>query len=144
MARRARNGVVYSGPFFEADPAKRIGQNIAAMVKEVTHEAANMQRAQFTPGRASELAPTIAERAVTVNGRTYGSVVYSTMTGPNPRSPNPHSWVTWAETGRRRQKGQNVAAGSFKGFRQWARVRSAVKAHIKEEQIRLGIIKGVA
>lgn len=143
MARRAANGVVYTGPFFEGDPAKRVGQNMAEMVKEISDEAASMMRSQFTSGRASELAPTIASRDLSLRNRTYSRGVYSTMTGPDSRSPNPHSWVTFAETGRRRVNGTTVQT-RFRGFKQWAKVRSSIRRHIKDEKIRQGIVKGVA
>ena len=144
MARRAANGVVYSGPFFEADPAKRIGQNIDALTRHMAAEAAQMMRSQFTPGHGSELAGTIVERYPARIGRTYLGLVKSTMSGPNPANPNPNSWVTWAERGRRRVKGQSVSSPTFKGFHMWARVGRTVRGRFKEERIRLGVIKGVA
>ena len=153
MARRARNGVIYSGPFFEADPAKRIGQNIAALVKELTGQTTPLIRAEFTPGHGSELASTIAEKFPPRIGRTYLGVVFSTMSGM-AGSPNPKSWVTWDERGRRRSHlgfegeahvhGPNVQSATFRGFGMWARVQRAARARIKEEKIRLGVIKGVA
>ena len=143
MARRARNGVIYSGPLFEGDPAKRVGQNIADLATFYAREGAGMMRAQFVPGRGSELASTVAERKTTLRGRTYVSGVYSTMTGPDPRNPNPHSWVTFAETGRRRIGGANTPAGRFKGFRMWSRVTAALKRQVKEEVVRLKVMKGI-
>jgi hypothetical protein len=142
MARRAANGVVYTGPFFEHDPGKRVGENIADLVREITRETVPMVRSQMTSGRASDLAATIAERSLTVTNRTYRSSVYSTMSGPLG-STNPHSWVTFAETGRRRIGGVTVPAKKFKGFRQWSKVNSAIRRHIKDERVRLAVMKGV-
>jgi hypothetical protein len=139
MVRRGR--IEYTGPFFEHDPGKRVGQNIADLVREITRETVPMVRSQMTSGRASELASTISERSLTVTNRTYRSAVYSTMSGPLG-SPNPHSWVTFAETGRRRIGGVQVT-GKFKGFRQWSKVNSAIRRHIKDERVRLAVMKGV-
>ena len=143
MPRGVRTKVVYSGPFFDHDPAKRVAENIRGLTEFYSRQAADMIRAQFVPGKGSELRATIAERHVTLTGRTYFGRVYSTMTGPDPKNPNPHSWVTFAETGRRRTGDVKASGKRFKGFRHWAHVNSAIKRQVKEEKVRLAVMKGI-
>jgi len=142
MARRMPNGVVYDGPFFEADPTKRLHQNITSMIENLTSASSRMMQAQYVAGHASELAATIAEKRPTTSDKVQVGVVYSTLS----EQDRARSYVTWVERGRRRLPGSGatVQSPTFKGWKMWAKVTRAIKAEAKEERMRILLEKGLA